>query len=271
MLGQDLAALLEKRHRVFALSRDEADVTDARQMARAIELAQPEIIIHAAAMTSVDDCELQPDLAFRVNAEGTRTVASLSRKLAIPMVYLSTDYVFDGEKSDPYLETDPPHPINVYGKSKLRGEEYVRDLVERSWIVRTSWLFGPRGKNFVEAILEQARSGARLRVVEDQVGSPTYTEDLAASLEQIIERGAIGIYHVSNQGACSRFDFAQEILRQAGLDPTQVEPILTSASDRPARRPKNSRLASARLVAEKLPLLRSWQDALGRYLARQRR
>lgn len=268
MLGQDLRALLEQRHRVFPLSRSDADITDGPQIARVIEQARPEVAIHAAALTEVDACELHPELAFRVNAEGTRNVSQVCGRLDIAMLYVSTDYVFDGEKSEPYLETDSPHPLSVYGKSKLQGEEYVREFVGRSWIVRTSWLFGPLGKNFVEAILDRARSGAVLRVVEDQIGSPTYTEDLAVALEQIIERGTSGIYHVSNQGACSRFDFAREIFRQRGLDPSRISAIATSASDRPARRPKNSRLGQRRLLAEKLPLLPAWQDALGRYLAR---
>jgi dTDP-4-dehydrorhamnose reductase len=185
------------------------------------------------------------------------------------MLYVSTDYVFDGEKADAYVESDSPNPINIYGRSKLEGERYVSDLIDRFWIVRTSWLFGPLGKNFVKTILDMARRGQSLRVVNDQVGSPTYTVDLATGLEQIFEKGSPGIYHVTNQAHCSWYEFAEEILRQAGLEQVELLPIPTSASDRPARRPRNSRLANTRLVAEGLGLLPPWQDALRRYLVRE--
>lgn len=266
MLGQELTALLRARHQVLALSRLDADIAHIQQIGGAIEQARPEVVIHTAAFTVVDDCEIQPDLAFRVNADGSRNVALACRKLGISMLYVSTDYVFDGEKKEPYVESDVPNPISVYGRSKLGGERHVSQLLERYWIVRTSWLFGPHGKNFTQVILERAQEGAVLPVVDDQVGSPTYTEDLAAKLEQIIERGKSGIYHVSNQGACSRFEFAQEILRQVGMDPARVVPIPTSVSKRPARRPRDSRLANARLMAEGLGLLPPWQDALRRCL-----
>jgi dTDP-4-dehydrorhamnose reductase len=270
MLGQDLTALLRARHQVLALSRFDADIAHIQQIGGAIEQARPEVVIHTAAFTVVDDCEIQPDLAFRVNADGSRNVALACRKLGISMLYVSTDYVFDGEKNEPYVESDVPNPISVYGRSKLEGERYVSQLLERYWIVRTSWLFGPHGKNFTQVILERAQEGAVLPVVDDQVGSPTYTEDLAAKLEQIIERGKSGIYHVSNQGACSRFEFAQEILRQVGMDPSRVVPIPTSVSKRSARRPRDSRLANARLMAEGLGLLPPWQDALRRCLCLRR-
>jgi dTDP-4-dehydrorhamnose reductase len=266
MLGQDLTALLRARHQALALCRFDADIAHNQQIGRAIEQARPEVVIHTAAFTAVDECEIQPDLAFRVNADGSRNVALACRKLGISMLYVSTDYVFDGEKNEPYVESDLPNPISVYGRSKLEGERYVSQLLKRYWIVRTSWLFGPRGKNFTQEILRRARQGAVLRVVDDQVGSPTYTEDLAAKLEQIIERGKSGIYHVSNQGACSRFEFAQEILRQVGVDPSQVVPIPSSMSNRLARRPRDSRLANARLMAEGLGPLPLWQDALRRCL-----
>ena len=229
----------------------------------------PDVVIHTAAFTAVDDCERNPDLAFRVNGEGTRNVGSACRPAHAAMVYISTDYVFDGQKQSPYAETDHPNPINVYGKSKLQGENYAAELVEHSWIVRTSWLFGPLGKNFVGAILTRARQGESLRVVDDQVGAPTYTVDLAEKLVEIVERGKPGVYHVTGQGYCSWFEFAQEILAQAGMGNTPISPIDTFASGRLAPRPRNSRLVNTHLLEQGLGLLPPWQSALGRYLARE--
>ena len=269
MLGNDLLPLLQERHAVVPLTRAEADITDELQVRRAIKEVRPEVVIHAAAMTAVDDCELRPELAFRANAEGTRHVASACAELGVPIFYVSTDYVFDGEKAEPYVETDRTHPVSVYGQSKLEGENQVRALLRRFWIARTSWVFGPFGKNFVEAILGKARQGATLRVVDDQVGCPTYTADLARKIVEIVELGSPGLYHISNQGSCSRFEFAQEILRQVGLDLALVVPVPTSASDRPARRPMNSRLANRKLEEEKLGLLPDWKDALRRYFRRR--
>jgi dTDP-4-dehydrorhamnose reductase len=167
------------------------------------------------------------------------------------------------------VEDDMPCPINVYGESKLQGEQYVQEMVEHYLMVRTSWLFGPMGRNFVRAILEKARGGESLRVVDDQVGAPTYTVDLAVALEQTIQRGGKGIYHITNQGYCSWFEFAREILQQAGLAEVELSPIPSSASPRPARRPRNSRLANSRLEREGFGLLPLWNDALRRYLYRE--
>jgi dTDP-4-dehydrorhamnose reductase len=269
MLGQDLTAHLETRHQVVPADLPEVDITDLGLFQRTLDSTKPDVVIHAAAFTAVDDCERRPDLAFQVNAEGTRIVAVACRESFLPLLYLSSDYVFDGQKPTPYAEDDLPNPINVYGRSKLEGERHVKELGERAWIVRTSWLFGPLGKNFVRAILEQARRGASLRVVDDQVGAPTYTMDLAKKLEEIVERGSPGIYHVTNKGYCSWFDFAHAIIRQAGLSQVKISPVPTSASDRAAPRPQNSRLANNRLETEGLGLLPPWQDALRRYLLRE--
>lgn len=269
MLGQDLVPLLSPRHRVTAIDRGEADIADANQISQLIADAKPDVVIHTAAYTAVDDCERNPDLAFRVNAEGTRNVACACRESGSAMVYISTDYVFDGKKSSPYTESDEPSAINVYGASKLQGERHVAELVERVWIVRTSWLFGPMGKNFVDAILARARQGESLRVVDDQVGAPTYTTDLAEKLVEIVERGKPGVYHVTGQGYCSWFEFAKEILAQAGMENTAISPIDTAACGRPAPRPRNSRLANTRLLEQGMALLPPWQDAVGRYLARE--
>lgn len=269
MLGQDLAAHLSARHQVIPTAHRQLDVTDPSQTSQIIHQEQPDIVIHAAAFTAVDDCERQPALAFRVNAEGARNIALACRETSIPLLYLSTDYVFDGRKPAPYMEDDPTNPLNVYGRSKLEGEKHISELVARFWIVRISWLFGPMGKNFVRTILQKASSGESLRVVNDQIGSPTYTMDLAEKLEEIIQRGDTGIYHVTNQGYCSWYEFALEIIRQAGMKGVQVTPIPTTASERPATRPLNSRLANSRLEACGFGLLPPWQQAVRRYLARE--
>ena len=268
MLGQDLALHLAARHEVLPLCRSDADITDCRAVVQAIASRGPDVVIHAAAFTAVDDCEQKPDLAFSVNGEGTRNVALACREAGARLLYVSTDYVFDGQKDSPYVETDDPNPINTYGKSKLQGENYVRELVEDFWIVRVSWLFGPLGKNFVRTILGRAREGQNLRVVDDQVGAPTYTVDASEKIGLILERGAPGIYHVTNQGYCSWFEFAAEILTQAGLRGGPLSPVSSLAMGRPAARPKNSRLANTRLAASGMGLLPPWRDGLRRYLLR---
>lgn len=269
MLGQDLAPHLAPHHEVLPVDLPEVDITDPDAIGRSVEAGKPDVVIHAAAFTAVDDCERQPQRAFLVNSAGTQNVVLACRRVDVPMLYISTDYVFDGEKDGPYLENDEPNPLNIYGKSKLEGECHVRELLSRFWIVRTSWLFGPLGKNFVQTILERVRAGESLRVVDDQIGAPTYTVDLAAKLLQVVERGEPGVYHVTNQGCCSWFEFSKEIARQAGLGQSKISPIPTSGWDRPARRPRNSRLANARLESEGLGLLPPWSDALARYLARE--
>lgn len=269
MLGQDLMTQLRARHAVVPLRRSDADITDLESVRRAIGRSRPDVVIHTAAFTAVDDCERQPELAFAVNGSGTRNMAVACRQDSVAMLYISTDYVFDGTKASPYVEEDPPNPINVYGRSKFEGELQVRDLVARYWIVRTSWLFGPRGKNFVRAILGRAERGEALRVVDDQVGAPTYTMDLAEKLEQIVESGKAGVYHVTNQGYCSWFDFAREILSQTSFGNLTVSPVPTSALGRPAPRPRNSCLSNAHLQSSGWSLPRPWQKALSSYLLRE--
>jgi dTDP-4-dehydrorhamnose reductase len=269
MLGHDLVEHLRGRHEVIGLERAEADITDPLQVNVALQMRHPEIVIHSAAFTAVDECERQPEHVFQVNGEGTKNLALACRKDQIPLLYVSTDYVFDGEKPEPYMEDDPPNPINVYGRSKLLGERYVLKLLDRFWIVRTSWLFGMNGKNFVRTILTKAATEEPFHVVDDQIGSPTFTADLAMTLGQIVEKGSPGVYHATNQGACSWFEFAREILRQAGFNPSQISSISSQNLNRPARRPKNSRLANARIQSVGLPLLPAWQDALHRYLIQE--
>jgi len=268
MLGQDMVACLAVHHEVIPLTRSDADITNPGSVTVALQSVKPEIVIHAAAFTAVDECELRPELAMLVNAEGTRHVAQACVRLGSALMLVSTDYVFDGEKTGSYEEDDAPRPINQYGRSKLAAEQYVQTLVEKFWIVRISWLFGPKGRNFVKAILAKAAREGALKVVNDQFGSPTYTWDVAVKIGEMITRAKHGIYHVTNQGHCSWFDFAKEIVSQAGYAGVKIDPIPSSAAERPAPRPHNSRLANTGLLREGLGLLPTWQDALSRYMKR---
>lgn len=266
MLARALAEVLAPRYEISAAGHATADITDAAVIARTIEAAQPDAVINAAAFTNVDACESQPELAFRVNAEGPRNIALTCKRLGIPMMHISTDYVFDGEKPEPYVEDDEPRPLSVYGRSKLEGEREVQKNLERSWIVRICGVFGPYRKNFVSLVAELGRKGQPLRIVKDQRLAPTYTLDAASGIERILQRGSHGIYHLTNQGFTTRVAYTQEILRQAGLANVGVIPISSDETKRPAPRPKNSQLENARLKREGLSLLPSWQDAVGRYL-----
>jgi dTDP-4-dehydrorhamnose reductase len=267
MLGQALREHLGATHEVLALLRTALDVTDLDTTLAALDRAKPQVVVHAGAWTDVDGCEQDPDRAWRVNALGSRNVAVACQETGAACCYISTDYVFDGEKPDPYTEFDAPNPLSCYGASKLAGERYVRTLTPRHWIVRSSWLFGPGGKNFVKTILAKARAGRELRVVDDQVGSPTYTHDLARVIGHLIARPRYGVWHVTNSGSCSWYRFAAAILEAAGLGGTRLEPIGSKDLQRPATRPRNSVLRNYCLELEAWPVLRPWADALREYLA----
>ncbi len=266
MLARALAEALAPRHEIIGASRSEADISDRRAIARAIETAQPDAVVNAAAFTDVDACESQPELAFRVNAEGPRNVVLACKQFGIPMMHISTDYVFDGEKPEPYVEEDEARPLSVYGRSKLEGEREVLKNLERSWIVRVCGVFGPYRRNFVSLVTDLGRKGQPLQIVKDQWFAPTYTFDAALGIERILERGSHGIYHLTNQGFTSRIDYTREILRLAGFASVPVNPITSEEAKRPAQRPKNSQLENARLKREGLAILPPWQDAVRRYL-----
>ncbi len=266
MLARALREVLAPRHEISAASHRELDITDAKAIAHAIEMACPDAVVNAAAFTDVDACESQPELAFRVNAEGPRNIALACKRFGVPMMHISTDYVFDGEKSEPYIEEDEARPLSVYGRSKLEGETEVRKNLEQFWIVRVCGVFGPYRKNFVSLIVELGRKGLPLQIVKDQRFAPTYTFDAALGIERILQRGSHGIYHLTNQGFTTRIDYTREILRQAGFASLAVNPITSEETKRPARRPANSQLENARLKREGLALLPIWQDAIRRYL-----
>ena len=265
-LGVELVRALQACGEVIGCDLPEWDITGANCTDRVAAL-QPVWVVHAAAVTDVDGCERQPEVAMAVNAEGTRRVAEGCRRAGAGLLYLSTDYVFDGRKGAPYVEGDPTGPLNAYGCSKLEGEAAVRCVAPRWMIVRTAWLYGRQGKNFVKTICEKAAGGEPLRVVDDQVGSPTYATDLAEAIARLVSLGQSGTYHVTNGGACSWYEFAQEILRLAGFGPVPLSPISSGELDRPARRPAYSVLANAAWQAAGLPPLRPWPEALAAMLS----
>jgi len=266
MLGTALLPVLQERHQVWGVGSQECDIRRANAVAEVFEAHRPELVFHLAAYTDVDGCEADPQLADETNSLGTRNVAIASAAVGATLVYVSTDYVFDGSKSGAYVEDDLPNPINVYGRSKLLGEQHVGALLKRYFIVRTSWLFGPKGQNFVTTILKAARQQSVIRVVDDQYGSPTYTRHLAITLAELMKSGVHGIYHMTGSGACSRFEFAKSILDLRPVEGVEVLPISSLESGRAARRPANSVLESRALAEVNLKPMPHWRGALAEYL-----
>ena len=260
-LGRSLRDVLVG-HQILLVDLPEYDV-EQPGIIGTIEGYQPEVVIHAGALTDVDACELDPDSAYRVNALGTRNVAVACQRCGAPMVYISTDYVFDGTKGEPYLEFEEPNPINVYGRSKLAGELLVRDLLSRFYIVRTAWLYARGGNNFVAKILALAGERDELSVVTTEVGSPTYAPDLAEAIVRLIEYPLYGIYHLVNEGSCSRYEFASKILELAGKSRFPLHPARTY--DRPTRVPANATLRNFCAATQLGIRLRRWEEALRSY------
>jgi dTDP-4-dehydrorhamnose reductase len=265
MLGHDVVRLAEDmRHQVIALTHDDLDVTDPARVERLITRERPGAVINCAAWTNVDGAEESEHDASLVNAQGAGFIADAAAKVYAKVIYPSTDYVFNGE-SGPYGESDDPDPINAYGRTKLAGERATALVNGQSFIVRTSWLFGPHGGNFVETMLRLGQGGGPVVVVHDQVGAPTYTGHLAAGLLRLVDSAAYGIHHMAGEGSCSWYEFALEIFRQAEVV-TRVMASTTDMMERPAKRPANSVLISRRSAPLKLP---SWQRGLSDYLARR--
>jgi dTDP-4-dehydrorhamnose reductase len=266
-LGREILGLAGHAHEIVGVDRPEVDIADQEQIIALVSRSQPDVVVHAAANTDVDGCELNPNEGWRNNALATRNVAIACRKVDATLIYLSTDFVFDGKKGSPYDEFDVPHPINVYGRTKLAGEYYAAQIAPRFLIVRTAWLFGHHGHNFVEAILQQARKGDALHVVDDQVGSPTFAPHLAGKILKLAERNSVGICHITNSGICSWFEFANGILEAAGVE-ARLERISSSALQRPAARPSFSALNNLVLRLDGYELLPDWREALKEYFAR---
>ena len=267
MLGSDLVPVLEDRgHRVVGLSRRDLDITDGRAVEAALATHRPDRVVNCAAWTDVDGAEADEAAATRLNDEAAALLAAAAAAAGAGFVFLSTDYVFDGAAGEPYVESDPTDPIGAYGRSKLGGETSAAVANPRTWIVRTSWLFGRHGKNFVETMLGLADTEPEVLVVSDQVGCPTYTVHLAAALGELIEGDAYGVHHIAGSGECSWFDFAQEIFDQWGAE-TRVMAATTEMLARPAPRPAYSALRSERSGALVLP---HWRRGLAEYLAERR-
>lgn len=267
MLGADVCALLAKRYEVRGVDIDDFDLTDAPAVRSALAEHRPGIVVHCGAWTDVDGCERDPARAFEQNARATGHVAAACADIGASLVYISTDFVFDGSKGEPYTEFDQPNPLSAYGASKLAGEHLVQSLVPQHYIVRSAWLYGVKGRHFVRAILEKSVGKDEIDVVADQFGSPTYARDLAHALVDIIVPAAVvpGIYHVVNGGACSWAELAAEALRLAGR-PTRVRPISSTAWPSPTRRPPYSALRSRWFELQGIPPLREWRDALISYI-----
>lgn len=265
-LGRETAeALLRRGFEVKACSRAACDVTQKKQTAEQIREYAPDWVIHCASYTKVDLAEEEQEECRLLNADGTRNVAEACLLSGARLLYFSTDYVFDGEKEGRYEVTDMPGPLNVYGQTKYEGEQIVRERLKKSAVVRISWLYGKYGNNFVKTMLRLGAEREAVRVVSDQVGAPTYAKDVAEYMPYFLERELYGTYHLTNGGACSFAEFAQEIFRQAGMG-TRVIPISAEEYAAKARRPKNSRLSPESLTEKGLPLLSDWKDALRRFL-----
>lgn len=265
-LGFDVAKVLKERGIDYkGVSSKELDITDATAVDAMLTAYNPDAVIHCAAWTKVDLAEDEPGKCWAVNVDGTRNIAASCRKLGCKMLYISTDYVFPGDGTEPYRPKDDANPKSVYGASKYAGELAVKSMLEKYFIVRISWVFGINGNNFVKTMLRLAETRSELNVVSDQIGSPTYTADLAPLLCDMVKTEKYGIYHATNEGFCSWAEFASEIFHLAGKSVT-VHPIPTSSYPTRAVRPLNSRMSKEKLTASGFSLLPPWQNALLEYL-----
>ena len=266
-LGYDVVRELQKRgHETVGVDIDEMDITDAAAVERVMTEVQPDAVIHCSAYTAVDRAEEDTEICRRVNVDGTENIAKICKKLDCKMLYLSTDYIFSGDGERPWEPDDEASPLNAYGQSKYDGELALKKYVEKYFIVRISWVFGINGNNFIKTMLRLGRENGAVKVVDDQIGSPTYTYDLARLLVDMIESDCYGAYHATNEGICSWYEFAKEIFRAAGMDNVSVTPVKSGEFPVKAKRPKNSRMSKEKLVTNGFSLLPAWQDAVARYI-----
>lgn len=266
-LGHDLMNELAGRG-IDAVGVDvqEMDITDKEACERVIKAEQPDAVIHCAAYTAVDAAEDNVQLCRKINAEGTRNIARVCGEMDIKMMYISTDYVFNGQGERPWEPDDHREPLNIYGLTKYEGEIAVEQLVKKFFIVRIAWVFGIGGKNFIKTMLRLGKERGAVSVVNDQIGSPTYTLDLSRLLTDMIQTDKYGRYHATNEGLCSWYEFACEIFRQAGMDEVVVTPVDSTAFPAKAKRPMNSRMSKEKLSDNGFVRLPDWKDALSRYL-----
>ena len=266
-LGYDVVNELNKRGiEAFGTDIDNMDITDAKSVDNVIRNAAPDAVIHCAAYTAVDAAEENEELCRKINVQGTQNIADVCKKLDIRMIYISTDYVFNGQGERPWEPDDESDPQSVYGQTKYEGELAVRNTLDKYFIVRIAWVFGINGKNFVKTMLKLAENHDRLTVVNDQFGSPTYTYDLARLLVDMVQTDKYGIYHATNEGFCSWYEFACAIFKEAGIR-MEVVPVTSVEYGAKANRPYNSRMSKEKLTENGFERLPSWQDALKRYIA----
>ncbi len=259
-LGRELAEKLPDRgHEAVTLSRNELDVADFEAVKRAIDVHSPQLVVNAAAYTNVDGCETETELAYSVNALGPRNLAQACERQGCELLHVSTNYVFDGEASRPYEPFDPPSPISAYGRTKLAGEEYVKHLSSRWYVIRTAGVYG-EGGNFVRTMLRLAAERDVLKVKDDEFVSPTYARDLAGGIVRLVEAGDYGLYHLTNSGSCSWYEFARDIFELTDVE-MEVVPVSSSEYPLPAARPANGVLSDLGS-----PTLRHWREALAEYL-----
>lgn len=266
MLGARLLSELSRAHSVHPATRGDADITSLSAVRGLVGTVKPDIVIHPAAMADVDACEVNPDLAWKTNAIGVQNVALACEESGASLLYVSTDYVFGGDKGNPYIEFDRPGPINAYGHTKLAGEYYATTLCPRHYVVRVSWLFGGGSRGFLVSILNGAKERDTLHVVDDQTGTPTFIGDVAGEIGRLIATGAFGLYHMAGHGVCTRYEFARRILEVAGVTGVTVVPVTSEDAKRPAPRPRNTALSNHCLALTIGDRMQDWEDALGECL-----
>ncbi|QAV25732.1 dTDP-4-dehydrorhamnose reductase [Neobacillus thermocopriae] len=265
-LGQELVRQLQQTNfELYPFTKSDLDITNENIVNEVITKIKPDIIINAAAYTKVDEAEIEEEIAYLVNAFGQRNLAVAAEKVGAKICYISTDYVFDGNSTVPYREYDQTNPLGVYGKSKLVGEELTKSLCSRYFIVRTAWVYGEFGQNFVKTMLRLAKEKEELGVVNDQIGSPTYTVDLARFVIELVQTEKFGIYHTTNDGFCSWYEFAKAVFEESNID-VKLYPITTEQFPRPAARPKYSVLDNFSMEVNGFVKLRHWREALREFL-----
>ena len=268
-LGSDVVKeLLKRGYSTLSPNRSELNLCSEDNNRNYILNSNCEAIVHCAAYTQVDKAEDEKDLCIKINATATKHIAKCAKILDIPMIYISTDYVFDGTKDGKYTENDETNPLNIYGESKLAGEKYVQEILDKYYIVRTSWVFNINGKNFIETMLRLSKANNQLSIVNDQIGSPTYTKDLSRLLVDMLETSKYGLYHATNEGYCSWYEFANTIFKLANIN-IDIKAINSNEYASRAKRPMNSKLSKDKLIEYGFKPLPHWEDALKDYLIRR--
>ena len=269
-LGSDVVKeLLKRGYSTLSPNRYEFNLCSEDSIRNYILNSNCEAIVHCAAYTQVDKAEDEKGLCIKINATATKHIVKCAKILDIPMIYISTDYVFDGTKDGEYTENDETNPINIYGESKLAGEKYVQEILDKYYIVRTSWVFNINGKNFIETMLRLSKANNQLSIVNDQIGSPTYTKDLSRLLVDMLETSKYGLYHATNEGYCSWYEFADTIFKLANIN-IDIKAINSNEYASRAKRPLNSKLSKDKLIEYGFKPLPHWEDALKDYLIRRR-